>query len=92
MLLTGALIVQLEKLPGADRAGALLALLEFCRVCGEPHLESDLEFRKIGRHEFECVAGSRWRLIVCDMPDCWRAWFIGDRSDIGRLLRARLIL
>ena len=91
MLLTAGLIDQLQELSKAERADALLALLEFCQAFGKPHLHSGIGIRKLRQVDFECRAGLRLRLVVRDLRDALQAWFIGSHDDIKRLIRSGLI-
>ena len=67
----------------------MLALLEFCRVFGKPHVHSGLGIRKLVGNHFECRAGLQWRLVVRHAPDRYVAWFIGSHDEIRRLMRDR---
>jgi hypothetical protein len=89
IVMIDAFLVALASLPAEQRIAALLAVAEIREAFRNPHAQSGLGLRKIGRNLWEIRAGLHSRIIFRLNHDLAEICLIGNHDDVHRFLKSQ---
>jgi hypothetical protein len=79
---------RLKGLEKPDRVECLLALVELADTFDQPHRHSGIGIRKLGDRLFECRGNLALRFLFENRSQDLFVFFLGDHTEVQKLLRA----